>query len=238
MFYNIVMNFDPFIFDSSSTETKHYLPTFLYDNNPLNDVNYLYNFSILKKYTLNSVHANLHNEIPEIDTLFVWEDDGVKRGKKFVLEHYNRPNKTDIIPNTDITMSLAKENINLLLPYFDSMKNTEFFLFFSPFSIAYWDEQYRLNKIDMWKSVYLEICKILVNYDNVHLLFWTDDNMMTIITNLENYKDTAHYVPEICPEIVDRINNLDGKLTPKNYIGEINKFFDYIIQYDYQQIFN
>ena len=233
---NILMNLDPFIFEASATETKHYLPDYLYDNNALNDVNYLFNFSILKDYTLNSIRTNINNEIPDIDTLFVW-DDGKTNGKNFVLSDYDRPDKVSYAPDIEEALNLAIENVNLLIPYFESMKETDFTLFFSPFSIVYWDEQNQLNKIELWKTIYSEVCKILVNYDNIHLYLWTDDAMMDIITTLDNYRDSSHYVSEISQEIVSRIANQNGKLTPDNYLDEINKFFDFISNYDYEQIF-
>lgn len=233
---NIVMNFDPYILEASPYETKHYLPMFLYDNNPFNDVNYLFNFSIFKKYTFNSLLSNLNNDIQDIDTLFVW-DDGVTKGKDFVLSNYERPEIVSEPPDINDAIALAKENINLLIPYFDSMPETEFILFVSPFSVVYWDNQTRLNKIEMWEKVYFEIFEILVNYENVHLLFWTDTEMLETISDLDNYKDLSHFVPEISLEIVERIDSLTGKLTSANYSDEIVKFFDYIKQYDYESIF-
>ena len=233
---NIIINFDPFIFDSSSTETKHYLPDYLYDNNVLNDVNYLYNFSILKDYTFKTIKANLNKSVPEIDRLFVWDDDKTK-ADRFVLSDFDRADKVSDSPDIEDALNLAIENVNLLIPYFESMKETDFTLFFSPFSIVYWDEQNQLNKIELWKTVYSEVCKILVNYDNIHLYLWTDDTMMDIITNLDNYRDSSHYVSEISQEIVSRIANQNGKLTPDNYLDEINKFFEFISNYDYEQIF-
>lgn len=233
---NIVMNFDAGVLESSPYETKHYMPTYLYDDNPINDVNYLFNFSILKEHTFKTLRANKNKDIPDIDTLFVW-DDGITRGKKIVLSDYDRSEIVSESPDIDAAIGLAKENINLLTPYFDSMPETDFILFFSPFSMVYWDNQIRLNKIEMWEIVCSEIFSILTNYENVHLLFWTDDEMLEIITNLDNYKDSTHYVSEISLKIVDRISNLTGKLTPENYSNEIVKFFDYIRQYDYESIF-
>ena len=233
---NIVMNFDSGILDASATETQHYLPVFLYDDNILNDVNYFLNFSILKDYTFKSVRANLKNDIPDIDTLFVW-DHQVSKGKEFVLSKYNRPDIVNTSPDIDAALYLAKENINLLIPYFESMKETDFTLFFSPFSIFFWDEQNQLNKIELWETIYSEVCKILVEYDNVHLLCWTDDKMINIITNLDNYKDTTHYISNVSLEIVDRISRQEGKLTKQNYLYEIEKFFNFVSNYDYEQIF-
>ena len=234
---NIIMNFDGGILDASATETQHYLPIFLYDNNPLNDVNYLLNFSILKEYTYKFLKTNYNNNIPDPDSLFVWDDGITTKGKDFVLRDYKRPNRVYASPNIDSVLQLAKENINLLIPYFESMKETEFTLFFSPFSIVYWDKQACLNKLDLLKTTYTEIFEILIQYQNVHLLFWTDCEMMNIITNLNNYKDATHYVSEISLEIVDRISKKYGKLTPDNYLDEINKFFKFISNYDYEELF-
>ncbi len=232
---NIVMNFDTDILAASATKTKHYLPDYLYDNKILNDINYLFNFSILKDHTFKTIRYNLNNNIPDINTVFVW-DQGII-GKEQVLSLYDRPVETNVKPNIESALNLAIENINLLIPYFESMKETEFTLFFSPFSIVYWDEQTQLNKIELWKSVFSEIFNILIDYDNVHLFFWTDDEMMNIITDLNNYRDDTHYTSEISLEIVNRISNQEGKLTKQNYLYEIEKFFDFISTYDYEQIF-
>lgn len=233
---NIIMNFDSGIMEADPDNTKHDLPTFLYDNNYINDVNYLFNFSILKNYTFEFLRANFHGEVPDIDSAFVW-DDGVTRGKEFVLSDYERPAITDVASNADDSVELAIKNINNLLPYFETMKETNFILFFSPFSIVYWDKEIRLNEIDLWKTVFTEVFKILVEYDNVHLLFWTDEEMFDIITNLNNYKDATHYTSEISLEIVDRIYTRFGRLTVDNYGDEIEKFFKYITEYDYSVLF-
>ncbi len=233
---NIIINIDPYIFDTSATETKHYLPDYLYDNNIVNDVNYLFNFSILKDYTFKTIKANLNKSVPEIDRLFVWDDDKTK-AERFALSDYDRTDKVSDSPDIEEALNLAIENVSLLIPYFESMKETDFTLFFSPFSIIYWDEQNQLNKIELWKTIYSEVCKILVNYDNIHLYLWTDDAMMDIITTLDNYRDSSHYVSEISQEIVFRITNQYGKLTHDNYLDEINKFFEFVGNYDYEQIF-
>lgn len=232
----IVFNIDPYLFQASPTEMKHQLPTYLYDKNILNDVNYLFNFSIMKDYTLNMLTSNLDNEIPDYDTAFMWNDD-VGSGKEFVLSHYERPDISDTTYDINDAVDLAKENINNLMPYIEQMENTEFYFYFSPFSLLYWDTQYRTNKVELWKAVYTEICELLLQSDNVNVYLWTDEDMLTIMSDLENYTDDIHYSPYVSNTIFNRICSGEGKMTIDNYSIEIDKLFVYINSFDYKKMF-
>ncbi len=232
----IIFNIDPYIFQASATEMKHQLPAYLYDKSLLNDVNYLFNFSILKDYTFEMLKANMDNDIPDYNTAFMWNDD-VGSGKEFVLSHYERPEISKVYPDVDGATELANDNINNLIPYIEQMENTEFYFYLSPFSMLYWDSQIRVNKIDLWKNVYIETCNLLFQYKNVNVFLWTDDEMLNIMSNLDNYTDDTHYSPFISNEIANRICSGQGKLMVDNYIKEINTMFAYINNFDYETLF-
>lgn len=232
----IVFNIDPYIFQSSATKMKHQLPTYLYDKNILNDVNYLFNFSIMKDYTLDMLTSNRDNEIPDYDKAFMWNDD-VGSGKEFVLSHYERPEITNETYSVNDAVDLAKENIKNLTPYIEGMRNTEYNFYFSPISMLYWDSQYRINKVELWKAVYTEVCELLLQYENVNIFLWTDDDMFEIMSDLENYTDDTHYSPLVSKEIANRICSGQGQLTNYNYTKEINKMFSYINSFDYETLF-
>lgn len=232
----IIFNIDPYIFQASAIEMKHELPIYLYDNNTLNDVNYLFNFSILKDYTFEMLKKNLDNDVPDYNTAFMWNDD-VGSGKEFVLSHYNRPEINGFNYDIKDSTNLAIDNINNLIPYIEQMENTEFYFYLSPFSMLYWDSQTRINKIDLWKNIYTEVCKLLLQYENVNVFLWTDNEMLNIMSDLDNYTDDTHYSPLVSNQIANRICSGQGLLTIYNYDKEINTLFTYINNFDYEALF-
>lgn len=232
----VVFNIDPDIFQAPVTEMKHELPTYLYDSNYFNDVNYLFNFSILKDYTFETLKANLNNDIPDYNTAFMWNDD-VGSGREFVLSHYERPEISEKNPDIESATEVAINNINNLIPYIEQMDDTDFYFYFSPFGMLYWDSQIRINKVDLWKNVYTEVCKLLLQYENVNVFLWTDNEMLNIMSDLDNYTDDTHYSPFVSNIIANRICSRQGELTVDNYIKEIDLLFSYIITFDYELLF-
>ena len=232
----VLCNLDPYIFAASHTELKHYLPDYLYDRFLLNDVNYLFNFTILGYFTLDTLKKNKNGNIPDYDRFEVWDDD-VEYGRDVVLKNYKRAEiSEDPRDTSDYTENIA-DNIALLIPYFEKMPDTDFVFFFSPFSMLFWDSQIRSGSVQMQKAGYLKACEMLSEYDNVRLYLWTDDQMFGIMGDLDHYIDEAHYDPEVCSVIARRIKVGQGLLTRENYKEEVDKFFDFIYSFDYDSLF-
>ena len=78
---------------------------------------------------------------------------------------------------------------------------------------------------------------MLTKYDNVTLYLWTDDKMLGVMSDLNNYVDEAHYSPEVCEMMTDRIGKHEGIVTEANYEIGINKLFDYIENFDNESLF-
>ena len=233
---NVMFNLDPYIFHASDTELKHELPSYLYDNNYFNDVNYLFNFSVFDEFTVSMITRNRKDSIPDYDSFMVAND--FEFSKDFVLAHYTRPelnaNESSAVemPSMEVT-----ENLNLLLPYLETMEDTQFVFFFSPFSMLYWDMKTREKTVEQLKAEYLTACSILTKYNNVTLYLWTDDEMLGVMSDLNNYVDEAHYSPEVCEMMTDRIGKHEGIVTEANYEKEIGKLFDCIENFDYESLF-
>lgn len=233
---HVLINMDPYIFNGSPTQLKHDLPTYLYDNTLINDVKYLFNFSIINDFTYDTLKKNKSDSIPDYDSFMLWDDD-FEYGKDFVLNHYSRPEVSDEIPNVEGYINNIQKNLDLLLPYMKSMKDTEFVFFFSPFSMLFWDSQTRKNSVDMQKAGYLKTCEILTGYNNVTLYLWTDQEMLDIMADLDNYVDEAHYSPDICRLMSERMGEKRGIVTKETYEESLNELFNYIEYYDYDSLF-
>ena len=236
---HILINMDPYIFNASPTELKHELPEYLYDRDYFNDVKYLYNFSVIKDFTYDAIKRNKNNRIPNYDSFMLWSDD-FEYGKDFVLSHYNRPKvstETLYSDDTEDYCNNIDQNLSLLFPFIEGMSDTEFVFFFSPFSMLFWDMEMRENGVEKQKAGYLKACEILSAYDNVSLYLWTDNDMLDVMGDLNNYCDEAHYSPKVCEMMAERIGKKEGIIIRETYKEEINKLFDYIENYDYEKLF-
>lgn len=231
---NILINIDSYIFSASTTEMKHELPLYLYDDNPFNDVKYLFNFSIIKKYTLETIKKNLSGTVPNYDEAFMWNEN---IGKKYVLENYKRAEISQEKVDSEKAVSLALENIELITKYIEIMPDTEFIFFFSPFSILSYDEMIRTGKLSSFEMSCKAVCEELLTFENIRIYFGNDKEVKETICNLDLYRDSGHYCKEVNENILVDIENNIGFLDKNNYEDVITKFFDFVRSYDYESIF-
>ena len=232
----VLINLDPYIMNTDPEELKHELPTFLYDYNYLNDVNYFINFSILNMYTFDMIKKNHTNRVPDYNKVFCWDDD-IKTGKTEALKHYQRPQKGTEIIDAGELKSTAVANMKNLTEYYQSMPGTQFVFYCSPFSILFWDKTNQNSGIDAWRETYLDVIRGLMQYNNVSVYFWDDQEMLDTICNLNYYTDEAHYSSEVCRMICDRISEKRGLMQQSNYHSTVNHFFDFLKSYDYDKLF-
>lgn len=235
---NILINLDSGFFDSSDKTMKHEMPLYLYDNNYLNDVEYLFNFSLTRKYSYGTLKANMNDNIPEYDTVFVW---GYEKeiGKDVVLKEYEIAKKENTEAENTFTDFYTEGNLLLLKDYFESMPDTRFVFFCSPFSVLYWKEKYDLEQLVEYKAEFAKTFEFMSQYDNVAVYFWTDSQMLNIISDLDNYKDSTHYGMHINKEMLKRIEQNVGEL-PKNkseWQPLLDGYFDYLENFDYDKLF-
>lgn len=233
---NILLNLDTGFFIFSDTETKHEIPKYLYDNNYFNDTEYIFNFTLTRKYTYGTLKANINGDVPDYNTAFVW---GLEKeiGKNVVLQNYELnkdPNASKSAP-----IFYTEGNLHLLSKYFESMPDTEFVFFCSPFSVLYWKEKHDYGLLDEYKKQFEKAFEFMSQYDNVKVYFWTDDDMLNIISDLDNYKDSSHYGMHINKELLLRIKENIGELPKEkeNWLPLLDKYFDYLEHFDYNKLF-
>ena len=233
---NILFNLDTGFIDFSDKQTKHEMPVFLYDNNYFNDVEYLFNFTLTRNYTFSTIKSNIKNEIPDYNTAFVWFDEK-ESGKEYVIKNYVASKEKEKINIQKIFYT--DENLRLLSKYIESMSNTEFVFFFSPFSVLYWKDIVETGYLDEYKKEFEKIFSFMSQYDNVSVYFWTDTEMLKIISDLNNYKDTSHYKLQINKDILKRINSGIGILPKEEskWMTLLDIYFDYLKNFDYTILF-
>ena len=67
--------------------------------------------------------------------------------------------------------------------------------------------------------------------------FWADNEMLEIMSDLENHVDACHYNGQVSSEILKRIKNKQGLVNSNNYQEQVNTLFQYIENFDYEKLF-
>ena len=232
----ILLNLDPFVFRADTNRLAHELPIYLYDHNYLNDVNYLLNSQIINDFAIDTVIGNINHSLPDENEAFVWA--GYKEiGAEYVLSQYKRPNVTAVQIDSELYANDAMDNMKLLSPYIASMPETEFVFFCSPFSMLFWDECTRENSIEAQKQGYISSISELINHNNVSVYLWNDEVMFSIMSDLDNYADITHYSEKVNSLILQRMAKHQGLLTKDNFVFEVDKLFEYINSFNYNELF-
>lgn len=228
---HIFSNIEPYTLITPSPEDPSNLPAYLYDNDLFNDTGYFYNFGTLS-IALDSIRRNMTGSVPDIDTVFLQK----ARGKETVIDHRDTIDLVEKEPSVDDALDRASENLAFLLPYIEKMPDTEFHFFLTPVSILYWYKVREEKNTDCWYAVFHLICEKLLRYPNVKLYLWSDDGMLDIISDLDDYVDEAHCGPEICELMVRRMKANDGLLSPETYRERIDELFEYTAGFDYASL--
>lgn len=213
-------------------------PDYLYDDNIFNDVKYLFNKSVWSNEVLPVLYNTQHDiKITNFDEAYNWSDDFIY-GKQSVLERYNRPEKvettTAVIP--DSMKQVIKENIEQnVIRLVKEHTQTEFYLFFPPYSIVSWDSWQRVGNLEYNIEVMRYVSKLLIGQENIYLLSLNDD--FDKICNLDNYKDLEHYGEWINSEILEKMKKGEGFITEENCDTHYDSLLDFYSKYEYDKIF-
>ncbi|MCR5782432.1 MAG: hypothetical protein K6G90_06795 [Clostridia bacterium] len=224
----VISNIDPYSLMAASADPVATVPEYLYDNNLLNDTGYFFNFGTLS-IAIDAIRQNIKGTVPDMDTVFLRE----ARGRETVINGRDSLDPVDEEPSVDDALYRASGSLEVLLPYIESMTDTDFYFYFTPVSIIYWYKVLQERNADCWRAVFDMVCDKLTRYKNVRLFLWTDDEMLRIISDLDDYVDEAHYSPEICDMLVLRMKDGIGLISSGGYREKIDKLFDYTANFDY-----
>lgn len=207
-------------------------PEYLYDENIFNDVNYLLNKEVVPK-TLAVINYTRAGEMtPDRDMYGNWSQY-MSFGSEAVLKDFTPlPVSDEEIPITEEDVNRITENItqNLLQTALEH-PDTEFYFFFPPYSICYWDSLVRSKQIGLQLEAQKLTARLLLTAENVYVYDFS--NRLDIISNLNNYADTLHYSDSINSEILSCMREGRQELTYESvdaYYEEIlllYKEFDY-----------
>lgn len=222
--------------DADEMEYTGY-PEYLYDNNPINDTLYFLNLEVLFKSleVINYTRAGYKTVSMDMYQNF---DQWMEHGREHVLASWYRvPEESEeyILSEEEyqgITDNIRQNICQMALEHPD----TEFFFFFPPYSICYWDYLVRSRQLHAEMEMKKLTCEQLFTCPNAHVFDFTSH--VELIEDLDNYSDVLHYSAEVNDYIMQRMADGEDELTSANYSGYFDEIEKIIAGYDYSKLVN
>ena len=207
------------------------IPSYLYDRNPFNDVNYL----LRRELLLDRVLENHGSGITDFDRYSNWQaywtfgihsvaPEGVHVEPTAQTGHLTPQQRKNIQENLD------RHYLALAQAYPD----TEFYLFISPFGLCWWAQQYSGGSINLWMEMQQMIAETLVPQKNIHLFSYFDQFEM--LEDQNNYKDPIHYAEWINDWMLNAMSQGIGAVTLENLQENLKTQYDFFTSYDYNRL--
>lgn len=216
-------------------------PTYLYDNNPFNDVKYVLNKDVLLQLTLPKIKNSILNHqtgITDFDTYSNWNSQ-YTYGKDVVvskyLKHPVREKQNSAILTTEEKERISQNVMQNIISLAKQYPNTKFYYFFPPYSIVWWSDINKYENINKQIEAEQYIIELILQCDNIYLFSF--NNNFELVTNLDNYKDYTHYGEWINSYILECMKENKFLLTKNNYIEYIDQTKNFYNTYNYASLF-
>lgn len=230
------VDFNSIIRDKDYDQYEGY-PTYLYDDNPLNDVCYIFNKTVWYEGIVPNLVMTLKGqESTTLDEYSSWDKE---LGFAYVMAGYDRwEERAEMVQGlSEEERQMVEENIRQnMVELANQYPDTLFYLFYTPYSICWWD--YMNQEGLMLKQFEAELIttELLLQCPNVRLYNFND--RYDIITDFDNYRDKEHYGAHINSQILEWLAEGEGLVTPDNYMELFEKEKSFYLNYDYEEIFN
>ena len=216
-------------------------PDYLYDDDLLNDVNYLLNRDAFM-YVLPGIVKMAKGVKPGITSFDDYD----------ILDNYFREYGAEIakstvdrskwIPVSEKERSLSDEERKKItdnvtqnvVELAKANPDIEFYYFFTPYSILFWEELYERGILDKQIETEKMAVELILTCDNIKLYSFNTNTDMT--TDLDNYADHLHYGKWCNSDILKWMVEDKYRITSDNYMDYLNTEREFYSSYDYASI--
>lgn len=203
---------------------------YLYNNNYLDDVTYLWNKSGILKFldfTKTDEELDLDNYM-QWNRRFEYSERRVLEDPTMNLEGISWSEGT-VEELTELAVNNTEQGILTLAQKYP---NTEFVVFFTPTCVCDWKSTDYKGMVEIEK----EVVGRLLEYDNITVYNFQSDR--DIITNLFLYKDIKHYSEYVNDWMTDCMNNKTHILNESNYEASLEEICTIVEEYDWDYLKN
>lgn len=235
----IFWGLDIYALEQNPDSTRNPLPMYLYNNNYFDDVSYIFNKDVvLTNIKAVLVETRKGGRTASFDDAYFWEKN-YTFGQQETLDSFAPyliaiQSAKPAVYDDNYLLNTAKQNLTQnIIPLIEQYPETEFYIFFPPYSILYWYDRALTNQSQATIVELTYTIETLLKYDNVRLFYF--QNIEEIVGNLDFYKDYTHYNSNINYYMTQCFVNGDHRLTSENYVEELEKLKNMVEQFDYSQ---
>lgn len=188
-------------------------PMYLYDDNYLNDIEYLLNKDVIFEKIPYLIAQSLIGDYDEGNS-YNWAQ-WKSFNSDMILGLYIRKLSINEMKAADYYQENLEGNIALLTKEIEAHPDTSFKISIPPYSMLWWDNIYRNGDTESYLYNMETAMEKLLSYENVELYYFLNDR--EVVTNLENYMDLLHFSPEINEYICSSMIENTHRVTKDNY---------------------
>lgn len=219
-------------------------PTYLYNENPLDDVQYIFNRDVIFKTVYGMAIANdeegFSPGITPFDAYSNWMASYTFGVNSPTLFPNGIPTTNKSVTQVDLTedekelvIGNVRQNVVSLA---EANPDVTIYYFFTPYSAAWW--QGLINAGTFNKQIEAEQIEIeeILKVDNIKL--YSFNNLTEITTDLNNYKDSPHYAEWVNSLMLRYMKDEKYLLTQQNYKEYLQQEKEFYWTFDYDSCFN
>lgn len=230
----VFLGIDVITYSGGVEETKYPIPEYLYDDTVWNDIPYLLNKDVLLQYIMRPLADPDKTDLATVYASW-WTEDYYN--KQWVMHNYVAAQPAEKEAERDKFVENIKANLDSnICPYIEANPDTEFYVFYPPYSILYWNDVLQEKQLEAVLREYEYISERLFAYDNVKVFFFP--NQEWIICDLDNYADYSHYHPDINRYMTECFANGEHRVTEENLAEELGKMRRIVLGYDFDELFS
>ena len=213
----IVYGLDVYSFIGKLDETGCEVPFYLYDDNLLNDVQYWLNRSVLGSFLPRCLRAwGTRQDDSVRDSMYCWAGQDDYGPVMLYNASFSAPQR---VLTADAYVQAAQDNLRThLLPFIDAHPETQFDIFFPPYSAAEWSSMESKGTLEAMLTLRGVCYDMLCGYDNVTIHDFSAREEW--VTDIYNYKDTLHYGQWINDAITEAIASGENAVTDRAQLDE------------------
>lgn len=226
----VFIGIDPSTYQAAPDITAYPYPEYLYDDNLFNDVSYLFNKEVILNYIIKPQILKSNTPLNQA----YWSWPYMQYGKEFIARTYTAPELTgvELPPETYLENTIYNME-TYILPYIEEMKDTQFVIFFPPYSILYWYNCMAEGSTKAYMAEIEKITELLLSYPNVQVYYFQND--YDYITDFNHYCDYTHYNHDMNDTMTRCFADGTRQLTKENYQTVLQEMQDWLLAFDYEK---
>lgn len=212
-------------------------PEYLYDDNILNDVGYLFNKTVLVDYTLADIRRTLAGKgSSSFDEYSGWAHLDVF-GRDRVMADYDRPAQvSEPAELTEGELGAIRENLmQNVISIAREHPETTFYCFIPPYSILKIDSWYRLNASEYYYGILEQTSRLLLAEENIRVFCFFEDT--ELVCDLDSYRDIIHYSGKVNSHILSCMARGEHELSADTLDAYFDSLREIYGAFDFDAIF-